>query len=183
VSNRSAAGLGGDVLVRGDPAGFHAGALARYCLRGGPTWFTNYGLYGMQWGARQLFGAIREELASHPRARLVVSHTWANNPNAFVRFFLNPRDQRRVELFDPSSHQTAFSPFDPHAIYVIAGEEYTKLVADPLLLPATVPEASQVRVSIKKLDMDSYVHLRELKILPPAPTPEPPGTESEGPRP
>lgn len=107
-----------------------AAALARYCVRKGPTWFGDYGLYGMQWGAREIFGALREELAARPGTTFVVSHTWANNPESFVRFFLDGNQQRRVELFDPKSHQTELKPFDPKAVYVVSGEEYARLRRD-----------------------------------------------------
>ena len=111
-----------------------AAALARYCVRGGPTWFTDYGLYGMQWGARQLFGAIREELEAHPRLKIIAPHTWANNPDAFVRFFLTPKQRARVALFDPRSHQDQLIPFDPAVLYVLGGEEYNHLCHDPKIV-------------------------------------------------
>ncbi len=121
-------------LILGLGLAANAVALAHFCVKKGPTWFTNYGLYGMQWGARQVFGAIGEELDAHPRTTVAVSHTWANNPEAFVRFFLDPAKQRRVELFDPKGHQTELKPFDTATLYVISGEEYSRLRNDPKIV-------------------------------------------------
>ncbi len=112
----------------------NAVSLARFCVEKGPTWFTNYGLYGMQWGARQVFGAVGEELDAHPQATLFVSHTWANNPEAFVRFFLDRTRQTRVTLFDPKGHQTNLKPFNPRALYVVSAEEYARLRSDPKIV-------------------------------------------------
>lgn len=57
-------------------------------LRNGPTWEKDYGLYGMQWGARQLYAeAIPRFLAAHPEAVLSVSPNWANGGDVFIRFF------------------------------------------------------------------------------------------------
>jgi hypothetical protein len=74
-------------------------AMTQYAILGGPLWFRDYGLYGMQYGAQQIFAeTIPTLLARDPHTVLRVSPTWANNPNSFVGFFLTPAQQRRVEL-------------------------------------------------------------------------------------
>ncbi len=109
-------------------------ALARRAVREGPTWCSDYGLYGLQWGAREVFGAIREELEARPRERILLSHGWTNNPDAFVRFFLDPSLQGRVRLVGPGDHLRDFIPFDSGAVYVITGEEYGMLRRDPRIV-------------------------------------------------
>jgi len=54
----------------------------------------------MQYGAPQVFRAIREELAKSPKTRILTSSTWANNPLEFSRFFLEKNDQARVTFAD-----------------------------------------------------------------------------------
>jgi len=41
-------------------------------------------------------------------------------------------------------------------------------------LPRVVPDARRVRISVRKVDVDSFVHLRELKLLAPEGAPEKP---------
>ena len=58
------------------------------CLSVGPQWSREYGLMGMQWGAPAVFDELLPRLAERfPRAHLVVSHTWANNPAMFLSYF------------------------------------------------------------------------------------------------
>lgn len=73
--------------------------LLRTAVLGGPLWFRDYGLYGMQYGAPQIFGeTVPMLLARDPQAIVRVSPVWANNPNSFVDFFLDPAQRRRVSL-------------------------------------------------------------------------------------
>jgi hypothetical protein len=88
--------------------------LTRSALVEGPTWFTNYGIDGMQYGARQLFAeAIPAELAANPEATLLVSPTWANNPNVFSDFFLTPAQRERVQFANVDSFTFSRQPLDP----------------------------------------------------------------------
>jgi hypothetical protein len=56
-------------------------------VRNGPTWFKDYGLAGMQYGAQQVFKNA-EEVATKPEInRVYVSSTWANGTDILLRFF------------------------------------------------------------------------------------------------
>ncbi len=62
----------------------------------GPTRFRNYGLGGLQWGSQAVFrDLIPRYLPSYPTANIFVSHTWANSPEVFPKFF-GWYDQHRV---------------------------------------------------------------------------------------
>ncbi len=102
--------------------------LLRTALLDGPTWFTNYALDGMQYGAQQLFAeAIPELLAREPDAQLLVSPTWANNPNAFVDFFLTPAQARRVQLINIDAFTVSRQPLDPaRQIFIMPPYEYDR---------------------------------------------------------
>ncbi len=67
-------------------------------LTNGATWFRDYGMGGMQWGARQLYDELREPLVNDPEIRFIVSHSWANWPNAFPVFFLGEPMCHRVRM-------------------------------------------------------------------------------------
>ena len=66
-------------------------------LRRGPTWTTDYGLYGLQYGARQVADAVRGDLRSHPRELVAISSTWANGTDTLMEFFLSNEHRSRVE--------------------------------------------------------------------------------------
>lgn len=102
--------------------------MLRSALVDGPTWYTNYGLGGMQYGAEQLFGqAIPAELARQPEAQLLVSPTWANNPNSFVDFFLSDAQRARVQLVNVDAFLVARRDLDPaRQIFVMPADEYQR---------------------------------------------------------
>lgn len=110
--------------------------LLRTALTQGPTWFSNYGLDGMQYGAQQLFGqAIPELLAEHPEAQLEVSPTWANNPNAFIEFFLTPQQASRVQMINIDAFTVSRKPLDPaRQIFVMPSYEYERALREPKLI-------------------------------------------------
>ncbi|MEI8307393.1 MAG: antitoxin family protein [Chloroflexales bacterium] len=106
--------------------------LLRTALTDGPTWFTNYGMAGMQYGAQQLFGeAIPDLLAREPDTQLLVSPTWANNPNAYLDFFLSPIQISRVQMINIDAFTVSRQPLDPaRQIFVMPPDEYERAVKD-----------------------------------------------------
>ena len=56
-------------------------------LNNGPLWFDDYGLGGMQWGAKELFAEIADFQQQHPQDRLIVSPSWGNGTDTTARFF------------------------------------------------------------------------------------------------
>ncbi len=106
---------------------FASGRLAAKALLHGQTAFTNYGLYGLQWGAPQVFSAVRQELAASSKARVLVSPVWANNPGEFVTFFLSPEEQERGGL----GHVDDLYPMPLDGIWVLTPEEYASLRSNP----------------------------------------------------
>ena len=74
-----------------------AGALMTVrAVRDGGTWYDEYGLYGMQWGASQVFGRILEQHGKRSHERFVISYSWANNPGSFGDFFLTPAEREHI---------------------------------------------------------------------------------------
>ncbi|MCA1579963.1 MAG: hypothetical protein LC796_00955 [Acidobacteria bacterium] len=102
---------------------FQSGKLTRDALVDGPTWSHDYGLYGMQWGAPQIFDEIRRELPSH-RAPFLLSSAWSNNPREFVPFFLPASDQPRVQIADIRAWDQQEQPLSGQEIFIMTPEEY-----------------------------------------------------------
>jgi len=90
-------------------------------LRNGPTWFTNYGLYGMQYGARQVFGTIEEELHKNPENKFYVTSNWANSADVLARFFFD--DPLPFQMGSIDGYISAFKPIGPEMVFVMIPEE------------------------------------------------------------
>ncbi len=100
--------------------------MLRDAVKNGPTWYTDYELYGMQYGARQLFvEAIPEFLAEHPDMTVAVSPNWANGTDTFIRFFF-PREQQftRVQMRDVRYYMVDRRELSPGVEFVMTPEEY-----------------------------------------------------------
>jgi hypothetical protein len=110
-------------------------AMTVDALRNGATWFDNYGMFGTQWGARQLYGELERQLEEDPKIEFVVSHSWANFPNAFNRFFLEPELRKRVRLgvIDELIFEYRPNSISPHHRYVVTPEEYRRAVEHAMI--------------------------------------------------
>jgi hypothetical protein len=89
---RRAAGLG---LVAG--LSLAAFGMLADALRDGPTWYDDYTLYGMQYGARQVFGEIGALLEADSGARVVLSPIWTNGTNVLQAYFMPDQPRLRLE--------------------------------------------------------------------------------------
>ena len=62
--------------------------MAWFAIGKGPTWYGEYGLYGMQWGGQQLSQKIEAFKAENLDSQLKLSPRWANNGDIIMRFYL-----------------------------------------------------------------------------------------------
>ncbi len=101
-------------------------------LRNGPTWYKDYSLYGMQYGAKQLFGeAIPKELENDPNQQIVVTPIWANGTDNLVRFFLSREQQQHVRLDSIKAYLFERLPLDKNVTLVLTESEYQEALASP----------------------------------------------------
>lgn len=109
-------------------------SMLREALTEGPLWFRDYGLYGMQYGAKQLFQeAIPELLHQDPRARVFVSPNWANGTDAFPRFFLTPAQRSRVHLRSGDAYLEGKLDLRPDDVIVMTAAEFERARLSPKL--------------------------------------------------
>jgi hypothetical protein len=107
-------------------------SLLRDALANGPTWHRNYGLYGMQWGGRQLLGSlVPEVLQSDPSVRLGISPSWANGTGELFNFFLTPQQRSRVVVRTVDNYLNERLAIAPGDRLVMTPEEYGRAVATP----------------------------------------------------
>lgn len=91
-------------------------------LAQGPFWSTDYGLYGMQWGAKQLFAQeIPAYMRLHPVGTIYVSGNWANGSNVFFSYFDMPP---RVQPGSVGTWITEKQPLTNDMTFVMAPDEY-----------------------------------------------------------
>ena len=109
-------------------------AMLRDALVHGPTWYRNYGLGGMQYGARQVFGEVRDLLARNPRSTVTISPDWANGADNLAQFFLG--DEPRVHLRNLEWFRTEERDLDPDQVAVLPEAEYQAALRDPRLVVA-----------------------------------------------
>jgi 4-amino-4-deoxy-L-arabinose transferase-like glycosyltransferase len=96
-------------------------------VKNAPTWFTDYGLSGMQYGARQVFSAALDYMEEHPEDKLIISSQWANGTDTLAHYFLSkplPYDVGSIEQW-----LTEQKPLDASFTFVVIPEEM-KLIQD-----------------------------------------------------
>ena len=98
-------------------------------LVNGPTWYSDYGLGGMQWGAKQLFGKVGIYLQEHPGSKLIVSPSWANGTEVLTRFFFN--DPVPFQLGSIDGYINEYKEITADTEFVMIPEEYKQAIASP----------------------------------------------------
>jgi hypothetical protein len=126
-SRALAAGLAATLTVA-------AARLLEVSLEKGPTWFHDYGLYGMQYGARQIFDGIRESLRRSPDTQILLTSSWANTPDVFLDFFLTKEERPRAEMGGIETYLLYRTPVEDRFLFVLTEEEYEKARRSPKLL-------------------------------------------------
>ncbi len=96
-------------------------------LHNGPLWYQDYTLSGMQYGGRQLFGAVVDYAHLHPDRRLLVSPVWTNGTDVVKRFFVP--DNLPVELGSVTGYMFQRQPLDDSLVFVVVPEEFQQVVS------------------------------------------------------
>lgn len=96
--------------------------MLRDALVHAPTWYSDYGLGGMQYGGFQIFDEIEAYAREHPDTTILFSPDWANGADILAQFFLE--DDLPIYLGSISGHINKQLPLDEHLLFVITPEEY-----------------------------------------------------------
>jgi hypothetical protein len=91
-------------------------------LRNGPTWFDNYGMYGLQWGGQTLFDEVSEYQRENPDKEVILSPNWANGTDVVARFFLG--DPLPITVGDIAPYTFYQLPLDNQKVFVMTPEEF-----------------------------------------------------------
>jgi hypothetical protein len=98
-------------------------------LRNGPTWYTDYGLGGMQYGGFQIFDVIKEYSLEHPDTKIFLSPDWANGTNVLADFFLDTPSP--IWVWSIRGHINQKLPLDDSMVFVITPEDYNQVFENP----------------------------------------------------
>jgi hypothetical protein len=117
------------------------GRMLADALVHGPTWYSDYGMYGMQWGAREVMGEVARLRKRHPSALILISPDWANGTDDVVEFFAPGREGIRVVNVDWLRYEKRDVP--EQTLAVMTESEYQSVRGDPrfaqLRLEKTLP--------------------------------------------
>lgn len=94
-------------------------------LKNAPFWSSDYGLSGLQWGARQLFAEVSDYLDHNPTVDLMVSPSWANGTDVIARFFFD--DPLPFRLGSIEGHLNEYQPLAENTRFVMIPEEWLKI--------------------------------------------------------
>lgn len=98
--------------------------LIRDAFANGPRWFTDYGLYGQQWGAVQVFREINRRAASSPEDTFFVSSTWANGTDLYLPFFVPQlQDSGRVRMGNVRDLLSVRRDLTSNMVWVMTADE------------------------------------------------------------
>ncbi|MGC1377303.1 MAG: hypothetical protein WA821_13820 [Anaerolineales bacterium] len=112
--------------------------LLRTALVDGPLWFQDYGLYGMQYGAQQVFGdTIRPALDNDPNISFVVSPSWANGTEQFTDFFIPQELQSRLHMGQPIDFLNNLNTYTTTE-FIATADEFSAILRDPKFIDVNV---------------------------------------------
>jgi hypothetical protein len=93
-------------------------------LTNGPIWYSDYGLYGQQYGGSQLTTAMSGFLRQHPDTQFIVSPDWANGTDEIMNFFLPENFPFRMGGIDGYLHD--LREIDPHDVIIVTPDELVR---------------------------------------------------------
>ncbi|MCJ7622666.1 MAG: glycosyltransferase family 39 protein [Anaerolineaceae bacterium] len=88
----------------------------------GPLWYDDYGLGGMQSGAKQLFAEIAAYKAEYPATQIILSPSWANGTDTIARFFFD--DPMPFHMGSIVGHINERLPLDEDTLFIMIPQEY-----------------------------------------------------------
>lgn len=100
--------------------------MLRDVLNNAASWYQDYGLGGLQYGAQQLFPEIENYIENEPETKIILSPTWANGTDVVARFFLD--DPLPIEMGSIDGHLFQHLPLDTNTIFVMTPGEYQQTV-------------------------------------------------------
>ena len=96
--------------------------ILRDVLVNAASWYQDYGLGGMQYGAQQVFTEVDEYLKASPETEIILSPNWANGTDVVARFFLG--EPLPIQIGSVDGHITHFKLLNDDTLFVMIPEEF-----------------------------------------------------------
>jgi hypothetical protein len=110
--------------------------MLRDALVNGPTWYTDYGMGGLQYGSHQIADAVLEILEAEPGRRISISPTWANGTDIVMSFLLPP--SLPVQIQNASGFLQPGGGLTDQMLFILTPAEYEEALNDPGIEGLTV---------------------------------------------
>jgi len=110
--------------------------ILRQAITNGPTWEEDFSLGGMQYGTKEVFGAISQHLSSHPEDRIYLTPTWANGAHILKQFMLP--DDYRVEIGNATGFLEMRRELDENMVFVLTEKEVQELRTSEIIGGITI---------------------------------------------
>ncbi len=110
--------------------------MLRDALTHGPTWYSDYGMGGLQYGAKQIAEAVQEIEAEQPGRPIFISPTWANGTDLVMAFLLPTG--LPVQTINAGPFLQEQRDLSDTMLFVLTGPEYEDLLANPKAAGVTV---------------------------------------------
>ncbi len=103
-------------------------AMTRDALVNGPTWYDDYGITGLQFGAKQVFTQVEHLSNEEPDTTIYVSPTWANGSGIIKRFFIP--DDLNVRMGNVTGFLEEMGDLNSQLLFVLPEPEYNDIVGN-----------------------------------------------------
>jgi 4-amino-4-deoxy-L-arabinose transferase-like glycosyltransferase len=97
-------------------------------LNNGPRWYDDYHIGGLQYGGKEVFGAVRDYLQQAPADQVLVSPTWANGTNILMFYFLP--NEPRVQMGNIDAYRDNPLDLPDSLMFVMTPDEYQRAQSD-----------------------------------------------------
>lgn len=102
-------------------------------LAHGPLWFEDYGLYGMQFGAKEIFkDTIPDYLSHHKNAAVYITPNFANGSDIFPKFFLKSKNSDNVRVQSINDFMNKKQKIYPDSLFILLKNEYENVIQSQL---------------------------------------------------
>lgn len=106
--------------------------MTQNALQNGGVWYRSYGLYGLQFGAKEIFTQYLPEYLKKDNTVIGISSNWANAPEKFIPFFIPKNKQTRVRIQNLADFLQNIRNVD-NLLLVLPASEYQQAKNSPIL--------------------------------------------------
>ena len=103
--------------------------MLRDAVINGPLWYRDYGLGGMQYGAQQVFGTVKQLLKDNPGLKIMLSPSWANGTDTIARFFF--ADPLPFQMGSIEGYMDERKELSDRMLFIMIPQEYQAVLDNP----------------------------------------------------